>query len=81
MDVVLTVFLMLGGLLLYLLPTIVSARRNHPHMIAIAVLNILAGWTFAGWMVAMVWSCIDLSPTRRESPTEVASPERSADLA
>jgi len=61
MDVILTVVLILFGVVVFLLPSIISANRNHPHMFAIAWLNILAGWTFVGWVGALVWACIDLS--------------------
>lgn len=40
----------------YLLPSLVAGvlmRRNLP---AILALNILAGWTFFGWVGALVWA-------------------------
>jgi len=45
------------SVLLYFLPTIV-ARGNHKlDTGAIFVLNLLTGWTFVGWVVALVWAC------------------------
>jgi hypothetical protein len=41
---------------LYFLPTIVASSRGKANTGAIAALNILAGWTFVGWVVAMVWA-------------------------
>jgi len=41
---------------LYLFPTIVAGVRNKRNSGAIAALNILLGWTFIGWVVALVWS-------------------------
>ena len=41
----------------YFLPAIVAANRRHNNRLAIFVLNLFAGWTFVGWVVAMVWSC------------------------
>jgi Superinfection immunity protein len=38
----------------YFLPTIVAAR--HPNSSAIFVLNLLLGWTFIGWVIALVWA-------------------------
>jgi len=52
------------GVVVFLLRAIVAANRNHPQAIAIACLDIFAGWTFAGWVGAMVWACIDLSRMR-----------------
>ncbi len=40
----------------YLLPTWVAVARNHHNAMAIAAVNILFGWTFLGWGIAMVWS-------------------------
>src|SRR5580698_1838338 len=39
----------------YFLPTIVAGR--HPNSSAIFVLNLLLGWTFVGWVIALVWAC------------------------
>ncbi|MFG6139512.1 superinfection immunity protein [Halomonas sp. B23F22_10] len=44
---------------LYFLPLIIAAWRNMPNAVAISVLNVVAGWTFVGWVVALVWSCLD----------------------
>jgi hypothetical protein len=41
---------------IYLIPAIVAIRSNHPNKTAIVVLNILAGWTFIVWVVALVWA-------------------------
>ncbi len=44
------------GVFLYFLPTIVAVSRKHQNAAAIAMLNILLGWTFLGWVVAIVWA-------------------------
>lgn len=50
-------FLMLAiGVTLYFLPLIVASIRQHPSAVAISALNLLAGWTLIGWVVALVWS-------------------------
>jgi len=43
-------------LFLYFIPSIVAAYRMHSKSTAIRVLNILAGWTLIGWVVATVWA-------------------------
>lgn len=43
----------------YLLPTIVASARHHRNAGAIFVLNLLLGWTFLFWAVALVWSFTD----------------------
>lgn len=44
---------------LYFLPLIIAVIRNMPNTIAISVLNAVAGWTFVGWVAALVWACLD----------------------
>lgn len=41
---------------LYFLPTFIASYRNHARLSVIVVVNILLGWTFIGWIVALVWS-------------------------
>jgi len=43
-------------LVLYFVPAIVAHSRKHPKRTAIRILNILAGWTFIGWVGALVWA-------------------------
>ena len=53
---VLAVLSVVTGVVVYLLPTIVAAVRQHDAMNAIFVLNLALGWTFIGWVVALVWA-------------------------
>jgi uncharacterized integral membrane protein len=43
-------------LVIYFAPTINAWTRHHRNTTAITVLNIFLGWTFIGWVVALVWS-------------------------
>lgn len=49
------VFLIVGAVL-YFVPAIVAMTRHHPNTAAIVILNLLAGWTFIGWVGSLVWS-------------------------
>lgn len=42
--------------LVYFLPSVVAYSRAHKNKVAIFFLNLLAGWTFIGWVAAFVWS-------------------------
>lgn len=55
---------MLIGILIYFVPSIVASDRKHSKFTAILVLNIFLGWTFLGWVVALVWACIENNQTR-----------------
>jgi hypothetical protein len=42
------------SLFLYFLPAYLA--RNRSNFTAIFILNLLAGWTFIGWIIALVWA-------------------------
>ena len=44
----------LVSLFLYFLPAFLA--RNKPNFTSILILNILAGWTFIGWIIALIWA-------------------------
>lgn len=48
--------LIIAVLALYFLPTIIAVGRSHHQAAAVAVLNFFLGWTFLGWVAALVWS-------------------------
>lgn len=56
--VAMIVFLVLAisAFFVYLLPSFVAVCRGHTSLPAIIALNILLGWTFLGWVAALVWS-------------------------
>ena len=51
----------------YFLPTQLALRRHVPDTGSIMALNILAGWTLIGWVIAMVWACRDVPLTAAEA--------------
>lgn len=58
-DLTITIILVMLGVLafgLYFWPTLIARQRNHPNTAAILALNLLLGWTFVGWVLALVWS-------------------------
>src|SRR6185437_8273552 len=48
----------------YFLPTIVAVLRRKASSLGIFLLNLFLGWTFIGWVVALIWA---LSADRRET--------------
>jgi len=65
-------FLLLGACVplsiipIYLLPWVVSVSNGHPSKTGIFVLNLFLGWTFVGWVVALVWAF-----TKPQTPQQV----------
>lgn len=42
--------------LIYFLPAIIAANREHHQTGPIVILNLFLGWTLLGWVVALAWS-------------------------
>jgi len=40
----------------YVFPSFVADKRYHRQRWAILALNLLLGWTFIGWVAALVWA-------------------------
>jgi len=53
----------------YFIPTAVAIVRNHHNEGAIITLNLLLGWTFVGWVAALVWSLTSPPRQAAENPT------------
>ncbi|MGI9229089.1 MAG: superinfection immunity protein [Gammaproteobacteria bacterium] len=56
MEVILGLGFVVLLVLFYFLPFIIAINRGHHNTAAIFVLNLFLGWTFLGWVVALVWS-------------------------
>lgn len=54
-ELILIVFF---GLPVYFVPTVIAAIRKPKNLVGIIVLNLLAGWTFFGWVAALVWAIV-----------------------
>ena len=54
MDVIFFIVFLCLGAFVYFLPAIIGRRK--PDSGAIFALNLLCGWTFAGWIIALVWA-------------------------
>ena len=59
---VLLTALVLVSLAIYFVPTIIAYVRDHHSVLAIFVANFFLGWTFLGWVGAMVWSAMPVAP-------------------
>lgn len=53
--VFLGIFFLIVGII-YIVPSIVAFRRNHPNRWIILVINVAFGGTLIGWGVALVWA-------------------------
>jgi hypothetical protein len=65
----------LVSLFFYFLPAFLA--RNKPNFTSILILNILAGWTFIGWIIALVWALSSDSRLPVAAPAQTAQPTAS----
>src|SRR5450432_969152 len=70
-------FLGLVGLFLYLLPTIIGMMRSHKDLPAIAMVNIVFGWSVVGWWIPLIWSLADPAGRGRGTQTVVINTTQS----
>lgn len=49
------VILIIGIVIVYLIPAIIAQGKRNS--VSILLLNLFLGWTFIGWVVALVWAC------------------------
>ena len=59
LSVVLAIVFILIGIGVYFLPSFVAGGRQKENVGAIVVLNLFLGWTFIGWVIALVWACME----------------------
>jgi len=59
------------SLFLYFLPAFLA--RNKPNFTGVLLLNLLAGWTFIGWIIALVWALSSQQPGQAGTPQQPAA--------
>lgn len=55
-------FHLLFFLALYFLPSLIAGGRHLHERVPITMLNLFLGWTFIGWVVALIWAIVAPSP-------------------
>ena len=60
--------LLLIAMPLYFLPAIIGRKKRNAR--ALLALNLLAGWTFIGWVAAFVWALLRDSPAASHSANQ-----------
>ena len=64
-------FVLFAALVVYLVPFVVAAARDHEHLHWILALDIALGWTGIGWLLALAWACLSADQLHRRRPAEV----------
>ncbi|MFY0131235.1 superinfection immunity protein [Klebsiella aerogenes] len=50
------IIVLIFAIIIYVLPGVIASSREHKNATAIWVLNIVLGWSFLGWIAALIWS-------------------------
>jgi hypothetical protein len=50
------VLVMLVGLVIYLVPTVLAFQKQSPNKKLVILINVFAGWTVVGWVVALFFA-------------------------
>jgi hypothetical protein len=58
----------------YFLPVLIARARRVPDLAVVAVINVLLGWTFFGWVVALALAVRDHRPGRTTAPGTKSEP-------
>jgi hypothetical protein len=53
-------FLLIGLMAFYLLPTIISSSKSHKFTLQIFIINFSLGWTIIGWIGCLVWATMNI---------------------
>ncbi len=53
--------LIVASIGLYFVPTYVA--KGKPHFTQVFILNLFLGWTFLGWVIALVWAAKQVPPS------------------
>ena len=57
----------------WLLPGIIANKRSHPDASSIWLTTIFLGWTFFGWLAALIWAASAINGSRSQ-PVRPALP-------
>ena len=59
LSIILGILALYVLLYIYFIPSVVATKRQHSNRLAINILNIFLGWTFLGWVIALIWACMN----------------------
>ncbi|WCZ66243.1 hypothetical protein [Yersinia phage MHG19] len=51
-----TVIVFTFMMLIYMIPGLIAFKRGHHNALAIAMTNLVFGWSMIGWGIALIWS-------------------------
>lgn len=64
-GIVVLIVWLIAGFILYFLPSLIARSKHHHNTAAIFALNLLLGWTFIGWVIALVMALSNPPPREK----------------
>ena len=77
MEIIAFIIINLILLAIYMIPALIANSREHKNTAAITALNFLLGWTFIGWVVALVWSLMAVDKVETAVPSVTSEQKES----
>jgi hypothetical protein len=56
--IIVSIVILILGLAVSFLPTIIAIVRHHRNTLGVFLLNFFLGWTFLGWVAALIWAVV-----------------------
>jgi hypothetical protein len=60
----LIILILLTAIAIWLIPGLVALARSHHNCVSIWLVTIFLGWSFIGWVIALVWAFSNPSPAQ-----------------
>jgi hypothetical protein len=58
MEILQAIITLAIGLGIYFAPALIAGHLKHRQLRGIMILNLLLGWTFIGWVAALIWAVL-----------------------
>jgi hypothetical protein len=71
-DTLFVAMLPVWAILIYFLPSVAAIYGNQPNLNSIFLINLLFGWTIAGWILAMSWTLRQSAKVKRSNLRRIA---------
>jgi T4 superinfection immunity protein len=63
-GVVILILLFLIGVAIWWIPGFIASARKHHNCVSIWLVTLFLGWSFIGWVIALVWAFSNPSPAQ-----------------
>jgi hypothetical protein len=65
--------LVVGGIVVYCIPSIIASNREADDALGIVIVNLLLGWLLLPWIACLIWACASPSRIQRRQHAQLMS--------